>query len=69
MDDRCDEGILEVPGDWALYHGGRLSGARIAWRLSGPAAAPLVCALGGIWCQRRLFEPQDARAGCWPEVV
>ncbi|MGA8096484.1 MAG: alpha/beta fold hydrolase [Steroidobacteraceae bacterium] len=69
MDDRCDEGILEVPGDWALYHGGRLSGARIAWRLSGPAAAPWVCALGGIWCHRRLFEPQDARAGCWPEVV
>jgi homoserine O-acetyltransferase len=28
-----------------------------------------VCAMGGIWCHRRLFEPQDPQAGCWREVV
>jgi len=25
--------------------------------------------MGGIWCDRRLFEPADARQGCWREVV
>jgi len=34
------EGILEVPGEVALYHGGKLSGMRIAWRIAGPANAP-----------------------------
>ena len=34
------EGILEVPGEVSLYHGGKLSGVRIAWRIAGPATAP-----------------------------
>lgn len=68
-DGALKEGVLEVPGDLALHHGGQLAGARIAWRLTGPADAPLVCALGGIWSDRRLFDPADARAGCWREVV
>jgi homoserine O-acetyltransferase len=63
------EGILEVPGPWTLQHRGQLPGARIAWRLTGPAGAPLVCAMGGIWCDRRLFDPADTRRGCWSEVV
>ena len=42
------EGVLDVPGEVSLHHGGRLSGIRIAWRLAGPANAPVVCALGGI---------------------
>jgi homoserine O-acetyltransferase/O-succinyltransferase len=69
MDDTVSEGILDVPGDWVLHHRGHLSGAHIAWRLAGPADAPLVCAMGGIWCHRRLFEPQEPRTGCWAEVV
>jgi hypothetical protein len=40
------EGVLEVPGPWLLRHGGELSSARIAWRLTGPSEAPLVCAMG-----------------------
>ena len=40
------EGILEVPGEIALHHGGRLPGMRIAWRLVGPASAPVVVVLG-----------------------
>src|SRR5581483_9317918 len=49
------EGILDVPGDIVLHHGGRLPGIRIAWRLAGPANAPVVCALGGISANRRVF--------------
>ena len=63
------EGVLEVPEPWVLHHRGQLSGARIAWRLTGPSDAPLVCAMGGIWGDRRLFDPADPRQGCWREVV
>src|SRR5580698_1873108 len=63
------EGILEVPGEVALYHGGRLTGIRIAWRLVGPANAPVVCALGGISANRRVFDSEEPRKGWWSEVV
>lgn len=63
------EGVMEVPGPWTLQHRGQLPGARIAWRLTGPEGAPLVCAMGGIWSDRKLFDPADARRGCWSEVV
>jgi homoserine O-acetyltransferase len=63
------EGILDVPGEVALYHGGRLTGIRIAWRLVGPANAPVVCALGGISANRRVFDPEEPRKGWWSEVV
>lgn len=48
------EGVLEIPGEVALYHGGVLSGVRVGWRLVGPANAPVVCALGGISASRRV---------------
>jgi len=63
------EGILEVPGEVCLYHGGKLSGMRIAWRLAGPANAPVVCALGGISANRRVFVTDDPKQGWWSEVV
>lgn len=70
------EGMLDVPGEVSLYHGGRLSGIRIAWRLAGPANAPVVCALGGISANRRVFGTEDLaqgsagpRQGWWSEVV
>jgi len=63
------EGILEVPGEVSLYHGGRLFGIQIAWRLVGPANAPVVCALGGISANRRVFLTEDSRQGWWSEVV
>jgi homoserine O-acetyltransferase len=63
------EGVLEVPGEWTLHHGGKLRDVRLAWRLTGPAQAPLVCAMGGVWCDRRLFDPTDPRRGCWHEIV
>jgi homoserine O-acetyltransferase/O-succinyltransferase len=63
------EGILDVPGEVSLHHGGRLSGIRVAWRLAGPANAPVVCALGGISANRRVFVTEDPRQGWWSEVV
>jgi homoserine O-acetyltransferase len=63
------EGILDVPGEVSLYHGGRLSGIRVAWRLAGPANAPVVCALGGISANRRVFDQENPKQGWWSEVV
>lgn len=63
------EGILEVPGEIALHHGGRLAGVRIAWRLAGPASAPVVCALGGISAHRRVCGTEDPREGWWSEIA
>lgn len=57
------EGVLEIPGEMALYHGGRLSGVRIAWRWVGPANAPVICALGGISASRRVCLSESERGG------
>jgi len=62
------EGILEVPGEVALHHGGRLSGVRLAWRLAGPAHAPVVVALGGISAGRRVFTT-EGEPGWWQDIV
>ncbi len=63
------EGILEIPGEIALYHGGRLEGVRIAWRLIGAASAPVVCALGGISAHRRVCGTDDPRESWWSEIA
>ena len=62
------EGLLEVPGELSLHHGGRLATVRVAWRLAGPAGAPVVVALGGISAHlaypapvtRRLLRPDQS---------
>jgi homoserine O-acetyltransferase/O-succinyltransferase len=63
------EGLLEVPGEVALHHGGRLDGMRIAWRLVGPANAPVVCAIGGISAHRRVCLTEDPRHSWWGEIA
>lgn len=63
------EGILEVSGELPLHHGGRLPGARIAWRLAGASGAPVVCALGGISAHRRVCLTEDPEESWWAEVV
>jgi homoserine O-acetyltransferase/O-succinyltransferase len=63
------EGILEIPGTIALTHGGALPGARIAWRIAGPPAAPVVCALGGISADRRVCGTDDPRESWWSEIA
>lgn len=52
-----------------LHHGGELARLRLAWRLAGPARAPVVVALGGISAHRRVFDAQTPRAGWWCEVA
>ena len=63
------EGILEIPGEIALHHGGRLSGVRIAWRLAGAAHAPVVCALGGISASRRVCLSEETRQDWWCQIA
>jgi homoserine O-acetyltransferase/O-succinyltransferase len=60
------EGVIELPGEVVLHHGGRLPGMRVAWRLVGPANAPVVCALGGISAHRRVCLAEDA---WWRDVA
>ena len=55
------EGVLEIPGETTLHHGGRLSGVHLAWRMVGPANAPVVCALGGISANRRVCLGEEPR--------
>lgn len=63
------EGILEVPGEVRLHHGGVLDGVRVAWRIAGPAQAPVIAALGGISAGRRVYSTDDPGSGWWHEVV
>jgi homoserine O-acetyltransferase len=73
------EGVLEIPGEMTLYHGGRLNSVHLAWRMVGPVNAPVVCALGGISASRRVCleepggseirHPDSERSGWWSEVA
>ncbi|HET9863804.1 MAG TPA: homoserine O-succinyltransferase [Steroidobacteraceae bacterium] len=63
------EGVLAVPGELELHFGGKLDSVSIAWRLAGPAGAPVVVALGGISATRRVWLPDEPRAGWWHEIV
>jgi homoserine O-acetyltransferase len=63
------EGVLEMPGEMALYHGGRLAGVHVAWRIVGPANAPVVCALGGISANRYVCTTEDPRQSWWGQIV
>lgn len=63
------EGMLEIPGQVALHHGGALQGVRVAWRLAGPANAPVVAALGGISAHRRVYSTEDPATGWWNEIA
>jgi homoserine O-acetyltransferase len=68
-DPAAREGMLEIPGEMALYHGGRLSGVRLGWRLVGPANAPVVCALGGISATRYTCSSEREHPGWWAEFA
>jgi len=63
------EGVLAVPGEIKLHFGGSLDAVSVAWRLTGPAGAPVVVALGGISASRRVWLPDEPRGGWWHEVV
>jgi homoserine O-acetyltransferase len=59
------DGVLDLPQPWRLHHGDVLATPRIAYRLAGPANAPVVAVLGGISAHRILSAPQ----GWWPGIV
>src|SRR4051794_30349598 len=63
------EGVLAIPGELKLHFGGTLDAVSIAWRLAGPAGAPVIVALGGISASRRVWLPDEPRGGWWHEVV
>jgi homoserine O-acetyltransferase len=63
------EGVLAIPGEVQLHFGGALQSVSVAWRLTGPAGAPVVVALGGISASRRVWVPEEPRGGWWHEVV
>lgn len=58
-----------LPGEFALHHGGSLNSVRVAWRLVGPATAPLIVVLGGISGHRRVFAEQDDGSAWWQEIA
>lgn len=62
------EGVMVMPGPYALAHGGSLPGLRVAWRLAGPEDAPVVAVLGGISATRRVADGDDG-PGWWPGLV
>jgi homoserine O-acetyltransferase len=63
------EGVLELPGEMALYHGGKLTNIQVAWRIVGPAEAPVVCALGGISANRRACTTEDPKQSWWGQIA
>ena len=63
------EGVLAVPGAMKLHFGGALESVSVSWRLTGPAGAPVVVALGGISASRRVYLPDEPRGGWWHEIV
>jgi homoserine O-acetyltransferase len=63
------EGVLEIPGEVALYHGGRLTGVRLGWRLVGPVNAPVVCAMGGISAGRYVCLGDREHSGWWSDFA
>jgi homoserine O-acetyltransferase/O-succinyltransferase len=64
-----DQGVFELPGRLSLHHGGSLDQPRLAWRLAGPAGAPVVAVLGGISAHRCVFDVASPREGWWNEVT
>jgi homoserine O-acetyltransferase len=61
--------VLAWTPELPLYHGGALQAPKLAWRLSGNPAHPVVLVLGGISASRRVFGVENGLRGWWNEVV
>lgn len=57
--------VLDLGASWRLHYGDVLRKAHIAFRLVGPAGAPVIAVLGGISAHRIVNGPE----GWWPELV
>jgi homoserine O-acetyltransferase len=62
------EGVLELDKALPLHFGGRLDNVRIAWRLVGDPAAPVIAALGGISAGRCVVDT-GAEKGWWSDII
>jgi homoserine O-acetyltransferase len=58
---------LALPGTFRLHYGDVLPDAKLAFRLVGPAGAPVVAVLGGISAHR--IVAGAAGEAWWPEIV
>jgi homoserine O-acetyltransferase len=63
------QGVMQLTGRLSLHHGGSLDQPSLGWRLAGKPGAPIVVALGGISAHRRVFDPDEPRAGWWYEIA
>jgi homoserine O-acetyltransferase len=61
------EARVALPSPWRMYHGDSLPQAHVAFRLIGPAGAPVVAALGGISAHRVVAGEKGV--GWWCEGV
>jgi homoserine O-acetyltransferase/O-succinyltransferase len=62
------EGVLELDRALPLHFGGELNHVRVAWRLVGNPAAPVIAALGGISAGRAVVDT-DKGKGWWGEII
>lgn len=62
------EGVLELQQPLSLHFGGELRDVRIAWRLVGDPAAPVIAALGGISAGRAVVDTKQEK-GWWSDII
>jgi homoserine O-acetyltransferase len=62
------EGVLELQGPLPLHFGGHLEHVRVAWRLVGDPAAPVVAALGGISAGKAVTD-YGVEKGWWRDII
>lgn len=62
------EGVLTLADAMPLHFGGRLDRPVVAWRLTGPAQAPVIVALGGI-SSGRIVADAGGEKGWWSEIA
>jgi len=62
------EGVLELQQALPLHFGGELRNVRVAWRLVGNPAAPVVAALGGISAGKAVVDTAEEK-GWWSDII
>lgn len=62
------EGVLELQEPLSLHFGGELRDVRVAWRLVGNPAAPVIAALGGISAGRAVIDTAKEK-GWWSDII
>lgn len=62
------EGVLELDQALPLHFGGQLDNVRVAWRLVGDPAAPVIAALGGISAGRGVVDSGTDK-GWWSDII